>query len=67
METNEQNKSLLLFETFINSIQVNKWIYFDDMQNDIMNLIREYKNEKGLVNAEDIKTEIEDYFNNLKY
>ena len=55
METNEKNKSLLLFETFINSIQVNKWNYFDDMQNDMLNLICDYENEKGLVNAEDIK------------
>ena len=67
METNEKNKSLLLFETFINSIQVNKWNYFDDMQNDMVNLICDYENEKGLVNAEDIKTGIRDYFNNLKY
>lgn len=65
METNEQNESLSLFETFINSIQVNKWNYFDDMQNDIMNLIYDIE-EQGLVNAEDIKTEIRDYFNNLK-
>ena len=67
METNEKNKSLLLFETFINSIQVNKWNYFDDMQNDMVKLICDYENEKGLVNAEDIKTGIRDYFNNLKY
>ena len=67
METNEKNKSLLLFETFINSIQVNKWNYFDDMQNDMVNLICDYENEKGLVNEEDIKTGIRDYFNNLKY
>jgi|3_EtaG_2_1085321.scaffolds.fasta_scaffold113958_1 hypothetical protein len=45
--------------------RIKRWNYYDDILNDMMDLIWEYE-EDGLVNAEDIKTEIRDYFNNLK-
>ena len=48
-----------------NGVKAKRWNYYDDILNDMMDLIWEYE-EDGLVNTEDIKTEIRDYFNNLK-
>ena len=45
--------------------KIDRWNYYDNILNDMMDLIWEYE-EDGLVNAKDIKTEITDYFNNLK-
>ena len=45
--------------------KMEKWNYFDDILNDMMDLIWDYEVD-GLVNTEEIKTEIRDYFNNLK-
>ena len=45
--------------------KLDRWNYYDNILNDMMDLIWDYE-EDGLVNAEDIKTEINDYFNNLK-
>ena len=46
--------------------KLKRWNYFDDILNDMMDLIWEYEVD-GLVHTEEIKTEIRDYFNNLKY
>ena len=45
--------------------EIERWNYYDDILNDMMDLIWEYE-EDGLVDYKEIKTEIKDYFNNLK-
>ena len=45
--------------------KLKRWNYYDDIQNDIMDLIWEYEVD-GIVKSDDIKTDIRNYFDNLK-
>ena len=68
METKVKDKwGVDSFEKISNPYKekLDRWNYYDNILNDMMDLIWEYE-EDGLVNAKDIKTEITDYFNNLK-
>ena len=69
METKVKDKwGVDSFEKISNPYKekLDRWNYYDNILNDMMDLIWEYEADDGLVNAKDIKTEITDYFNNLK-